>query len=48
MNEQQTLEEIIKWIERRIKELPNGDSIYYKEMKESLVWELKTVKERNK
>ncbi len=46
MTEQQVLEEIIEWVGRRIKELPNGESIYYKEMRESLRWELKTVKER--
>lgn len=46
MNEIETLEEIIKWIDKRIKELPDQDSVHYKAMKESLKWELKTAKER--
>ena len=37
MTEIETLEEMIAWLGRRIKELPHGESIYYKEMKESLI-----------
>lgn len=46
MKESEVLKEIIEWVEKRIAELPNGESYYYKEMKESLDWELKTALER--
>lgn len=46
MKQSEVLKEMIEWIDRRIIELPNSESYYYKEMKESLEWELKTVTER--
>jgi len=41
LQEKQMLEEMIEWISHRIKELPEEKSIYYKDMKENLKWELK-------
>lgn len=46
MKESDALKEMIEWVEKRIAELPNGESHYYKEMKQSLIWELKTALER--
>jgi hypothetical protein len=46
MTEVQTIKEILVWIRNRIKELPEGKSIYYKDLEESFKWELKTAKER--
>lgn len=48
MNEEQTLREMMDWVKRRIEELPESHSVYYKTMLESLRWELKTVKERER
>lgn len=46
MNEEiQMLEEMIAWLDNRIKEM-KGEAPAYKDMKESLKWELKTLKER--
>lgn len=47
LEEKQVLEEMITWIDNRIKEM-NGEAPAYKDMKESLEWELKTVNERIK
>jgi len=47
MKESEVLEEMIEWINNRIKELPEEKSIYYKEMKLNLKWELRTLRERN-
>lgn len=46
MKQSVVLKEMIEWLNNRIKELPGEQSIYYKDMKESLEWELKTVLER--
>lgn len=46
MNEVETLVDIISWLDKRIEEM-KGDAPYYKNLKESLEWELKTVKERD-
>lgn len=46
MNEIETIKEILGWIRKRIKELPEEKSVYYKEMEESFKWELKTAQER--
>lgn len=46
MKESEMLKEMIEWIGNRIKELPEEKSIYYKEMKQTLKWELKTILER--
>lgn len=46
MNEEQVLKEMIAFVERRIAELPNGESKYYKNMKESLEWEIQALKEQ--
>ena len=46
MKESEVLGEMIEWINKRIKELPEEKSIYYKEMKQTLRWELKTILER--
>ena len=46
MNEVETIKEIISWIDKRIAELPEGGSIYYKELRETFKWELKTAQER--
>lgn len=48
MTEQETLRDMMAWVEKRIEELPEGDSVYYKNMKESLEWGLKTIKERHR
>ena len=45
MTEIETIKEMIAWIDKRIKEL-DGNAPYYKNMKESLKWELKTIIER--
>ena len=47
LNEKQVLEEMIAWVDKRIKEM-KGEAPAYKDMKESLEWELKTVNERIK
>lgn len=46
MKQSDVLKEMIEWVKNRIKELPGEQSIYYKDMQESLEWELKTVLER--
>ena len=45
MKESEVLKEMIEWLDKRIKELPEEKSIYYKDMKISLKWELKTALE---
>lgn len=46
MTEEQVLKEMIAYVEKRIAELPKDSSKYYKNMKESLEWEIQALKEQ--
>lgn len=46
MKSSEVLKEMIDWLTRRIKELPEEKSVYYKDMRLTLKWELKTILER--
>lgn len=46
MKESEVLREIMEWIKKRIKELPEEKSIYYKDILLGFKWELKTTLER--